>query len=167
MGLSPRTPGSCSGPEADIQPLSHPGAPSSNVFLSSRICPLSSFLSSAPVSLSQPKASLPIQTTLPLPQAEYKASAVTHSRPTSPLAGRVSASVASLTCLPSAAAPAWPPISRRIRCYSPSHLPVLVSLPGVSRLPAPPARHKQIMPSSSHPTFLFRCISQVRLFPKP
>ena len=29
VGLDPRTPGSCSEPKADAQPLSHPGAPPS------------------------------------------------------------------------------------------------------------------------------------------
>ena len=27
MGLDPRTPGSCPGPKAEAQPLSHPGVP--------------------------------------------------------------------------------------------------------------------------------------------
>lgn len=49
--------------------------------------------------------------TPPDPQAENKASAVTHPHPTSAPVRRVSAAVAPLTCLPSAAVLAWPPTS--------------------------------------------------------
>ena len=32
MGLNPGTPGSCPGPKADTQPLSHPGAPNLSIY---------------------------------------------------------------------------------------------------------------------------------------
>ena len=37
MGLDPRTPGSGPEPKADPQPLSHPGAPSNEIFSKSKI----------------------------------------------------------------------------------------------------------------------------------
>lgn len=113
---SPFSAASMAGLSAPSLEPSHPPVSSSNVFLPSqtrlKVNSSSTQFPQLGCSFLKPAEGRP---TPPDPQAENEASVVTHPHPTSPLVMRVSATVASLACLPGLASN----ICRRLQCYSP------------------------------------------------